>query len=310
MEIGTCISINDNCTCKITGEMIGAGRYGRVFPATWLEHDVSVVIKIMHPETAQVEILNPKTGGMEGNGIIKNIQARRDAFKLEAQFLQDLQDVPWVVRYLADGISSGELPTHYSKLPVIVENMVNIKHGLNLLPNKEIKPEIAYSLCAQFCAMLGYAHDLDIVYRDIKKEHLIWDSNNLTVIDWNVSRKRGDDGADPANDFKRFFDETKNLLPPVIRQIVNPDSCPNYNAWQILWNLNALAKKEKWVFPQFVPDQPLLAKRIGKYALAQKRYEEAWDWFDQADPRDLEVQQLSSSAQQGLTLGIKNRDGL
>jgi serine/threonine protein kinase len=181
------------------------GHYARVFAAEDLTHRQSVAFKIMR--------LEHMTHGGE-------IKWEFRAFPSEAELLIKLKDNPHVIDLLDCGYVAAydEVPTAgeiisfkqdvasfaqampdyaernwrpYLCMPALprTDNLFYLMKPTSQGKRWRLPSEEGLALALQFAQVLQNAHQQSIVYLDHKLEHVYWDGQNLSIIDWNSSRQ-------------------------------------------------------------------------------------------------------------------------
>ena len=144
---------------------IGGGGMGEVYRATDLELDRDVAIKCVRPELTDLE----------------EVTAR---FRTEARTLAKLAhlNIATVYRFFAQD----------DQLFLVMEYIDGSPFGEILKKGGAVPPEEAVQLMQQALAGLGYAHENDVVHRDIKPGNLMVDQQgSVKVLDFGIAHLMG-----------------------------------------------------------------------------------------------------------------------
>ena len=208
------------------------GHYARVLDALDRRNGQIIAFKVLRPEH-----LDP-----EGE-----TRWEYRAFGNEAQILTRLWHSPSIVKlydcgYISDrgeAPRAGEIISFQGNVRGFAQDMAQYalagwrpylalenlprSHSLFYLmkPNRpgsrmRLPSEEGLSLALQFSELLSLAHANRIVYLDHKLEHVYWDGDHLTVLDFNSSRQLNGEGADePAQYRKDLHNMCVGVLYPV-----------------------------------------------------------------------------------------------
>ncbi len=151
-------------------EFLGDGRFAVVYRALDARLQRPVAMKLLREEHIDGD---PKW---------------REAFDIEVELLQALQDQPAVVTMTDHGTTPDG--RYYIGLELLPP-------GTDLL--SRVTREGGFSeaeglpIVWQLTDVLRTAHARNIAYRDLKLEHIFWSGEQMTLIDWNVSRMLASD---------------------------------------------------------------------------------------------------------------------
>jgi serine/threonine protein kinase len=141
--------------------VIGRGGVGIVYQVRQLESSDMLAAKVLHLAT----LSNPKTVNL---------------LQQEAKALQQL-DYPNIVHmkglYLAG-----------RRFPCILMEYVEGNNLQHLIKTRKLSPTKTFSILAQICNALAYAHNNKVIHRDIKPSNIVIDQNTVKVIDFGLAK--------------------------------------------------------------------------------------------------------------------------
>jgi serine/threonine-protein kinase len=138
---------------------LGGGGMSRVFLASERALDRRVVVKVLHPELAELNV---------------------DRFRREIQVVAQLQH-PHIVPVLAAGESNGIL---YFTMPYIDGESLRAW----LLRESRLPVEDVVRILHDVADALAYAHARGVVHRDIKPDNVLVSGRHATVTDFGVAK--------------------------------------------------------------------------------------------------------------------------
>lgn len=158
-------------------EFLGDGRFAVVFRAQDAERERPIALKLLREEHVDGD---PKW---------------REAFDIEVALLEELHGLPTVVTMTDHGMTEdGRNYIGLELLPPGTDLLTRVTH------DGAFSEEEGLPILWQLTHLLRKAHAHDIAYRDLKLEHIFWSDDQMTLIDWNVSRKYS------ANSSQESFD--------------------------------------------------------------------------------------------------------
>jgi len=146
-------------TCRIEREL-GGGGMSHVFVANDEAQQRRVVVKVLSPELA---------GTVDG-----------DRFRREIHILTTLHH-PGIVPVLGSGPAA---PVVYYTMPMIEgDSLRTVLHRERHLP---VEKAVRYA--TEIANALAYAHEHNIVHRDIKPDNILIDGDSAVVLDFGISK--------------------------------------------------------------------------------------------------------------------------
>lgn len=111
---------------------------------------------------------------------------RASEFLREADVLQQLIHLPAVVNPWSP--SKGDFILEKNvRIPCTLQEYVGESYrALPALVEQGLDEQTGVAICRQFATLLDEIHSQNIVYADLKPEHIYWDGSRIKVIDWNV----------------------------------------------------------------------------------------------------------------------------
>lgn len=197
----------------IKGEMIGIGKFGRVYVALNLTTGELIAVK-------QIGINKNFIGKKETEGIV-------DTFKAEVDSLKDLDHIN-IVQYLGYEIKD----TVYS---IFLEYVAGGSIGHLLRKYGKFEEDVVRYLTEQALEGLNYIHCKGILHRDLKADNLLLEPDGiLKISDFGISKRAKDIYTSQS---KLNFQGTIFWMAP---EIINDTNGVGYNAKVDIWALGCV----------------------------------------------------------------------
>ncbi|ONH75506.1 MAP kinase kinase kinase mkh1 [Pichia kudriavzevii] len=197
----------------IKGEMIGIGKFGKVFVALNVTTGELIAVKQM---TINSKFLNRK----ETNDLV-------DTFKSEVDSLKDLDHIN-IVQYLGFEIKD---PTY----SIFLEYVSGGSIGHLLRKYGRFEETVVKFLTEQALEGLNYIHSKNILHRDLKADNLLLEPDGtLKISDFGISRKSKDIYTSQS---KLNFQGTIFWMAP---EIIDDNKGVGYNAKVDIWALGCV----------------------------------------------------------------------
>eukprot|EP00049_Salpingoeca_infusionum_P007176 m.116443 g.116443 ORF g.116443 m.116443 type:complete len:501 (-) comp13611_c0_seq1:686-2188(-) len=169
--------------------VIGRGSFGRVFLARHKRQNTLYAVKILGKEL----ILK--------NNEVKHVMSERNVLRgnVKHPFLVGLHfsfQTPSKLFFVLDYVNGGELFFHLQK-------------------EKRFSPLRAQFYAAEIASAIGYLHSLNIVYRDLKPENVLFDAEgHIKLTDFGLCKE----GVQPGATTKTFCGTPEYLAPEVLQR--------------------------------------------------------------------------------------------
>src|SRR5688572_7157471 len=138
---------------------LGGGGMSRVFRAREVELDRDVVIKVLPPETAGLNVAR---------------------FRRETQMAAKLHH-PHIVPLHASGDAAGVL---YYTMPFVQGETLRAR----ITTQKRLEADVVVRILRDIADALAYAHEHQVVHRDIKPENVLLSGGHALVTDFGVAK--------------------------------------------------------------------------------------------------------------------------
>jgi len=125
------------------------------------------------------------------NNIIHKVCKNHNKFKKELSFLEDIQEIPMVVRLIDYDKSKNTIKLEY--LPFTLEDLI-IKKKLTVQNKIDILQQVSMFIIK--------SQDIGIVHNDLKAKNILvdYDMSSIKICDFDISKW----GPDQSNDIKKF----------------------------------------------------------------------------------------------------------
>ncbi len=172
-------------------ELLGVGGMGTVYRATQLSLGRSVAIKVL-PDA------------------VKDDPQFLARFHREAEILASLSH-----RNIVSVFDRGEWEGRY----FIIMEYIEGESVRQMLRRGRVEPDTACRIASALLEALDYAHDHDVIHRDVKPENvLIGNDGAVKVADFGLSRVIGADEAEPRLTRTRMVMGTYEYMAPELRE--------------------------------------------------------------------------------------------
>ena len=191
------------------------GHYARVLDALEKRSGNSVAFKVLRPEhlDSDGEIRwEYKAFANEANLLMKLAGSDHIVNLVDCGYVESISEAPGdgeIAAFQRDVLGFIRSMARYAEKGwrpyLALENLPRAQNLFYLMkPNRSgvrwrLPSEEGLSLAWQFGEMLKLAHEQSVVYLDHKLEHVYWDGNHLSVIDFNSSRQLEGDVESPTN---------------------------------------------------------------------------------------------------------------
>lgn len=125
------------------------------------------------------------------NNVIHKVCKNHNKFKKELAFLQDIQEIPMVVRLIDFDKSQNTIKLEY--LPFTLEDLIK---------KKTLTVQNKISILQQVSMFIIKSQDIGIVHNDLKAKNILvdYDMFSIKICDFDISKW----GPDQSNDIKKF----------------------------------------------------------------------------------------------------------
>ena len=133
------------------------------------------------------------------NNVIHKVCKNHNKFKKELAFLQDIQEIPMVVRLIDFDKSQNTIKLEY--LPFTLEDLIK---------KKTLTVQNKISILQQVSMFIIKSQDIGIVHNDLKAKNILvdYDMFSIKICDFDISKW----GPDQSNDIKKSTSISQSIL--------------------------------------------------------------------------------------------------